>query len=190
MGSVSQTMGRERTPASRDSSPSQLINNGDSSRTSSSASTYITSYTRESTPEFRLECISISPLPNSPEKSEVIPTKIPISACSPLLSQPCLDETTKKLKIFNKSLRRARSFRAGREKIQKKSSEPPASLSGQEVTFLISKSLSGRIGWKIMPEDETIQLQGLHCLEQVMERIRDLQFTGEVIPQKLTMLIE
>merc|ERR1712179_48622 len=169
MGSVSQTMGREHTPASRDSSPSQLINNGDSSRTSSSASTYITSYTRESTPEFRLECISISPLPNSPEKSEVIPTKIPISASSPLLSQPCLDETTKELKIFNKSLRRARSFRAGREKIQKKSSEPPASLSG----------------WKIMPEDETIQLQGLHCLEQVMERIRDLQFTGEVIPQKL-----
>ena len=23
-----------------------------------------------------------------------------------------------------------------------------------------------------MPEDETIQLQGLHCLEQVMDRIR------------------
>ena len=53
------------------------------------------------------------------------------------------------------------------------SEEPEADLKGQEVTFLIKKSLSGRIGWKIMPEDETLNMKMCSaCVEQVMERIR------------------
>ena len=46
-------------------------------------------------------------------------------------------------------------------------------MRGQEVTFLIKKSLSGRIGWKIMPEDEKLNIKiNKACVEQVMERIR------------------
>ena len=46
-------------------------------------------------------------------------------------------------------------------------------LRGQEVTFLIRRSMSGRIGWKIMPEDETLNLRmNCGCLEQIMQRIR------------------
>ena len=53
------------------------------------------------------------------------------------------------------------------------SEEPEADLKGQEVTFLIKKSLSGRIGWKIMSEDETLNMNMCSaCVEQVMERIR------------------
>ena len=83
-------------------------------------------------------------------------------------------------------------------------------MRGQEVTFLIKKSLSGRIGWKIMPEDENINLKNMACIEQVMERIRwgiailikryvffdyfyfsrDLQFSGETIPSQITIVIE
>ena len=46
-------------------------------------------------------------------------------------------------------------------------------LTGKEVTFLIKKSLSGRIGWKIMPEDDNLNLKiNATILEQVMARIR------------------
>ena len=46
-------------------------------------------------------------------------------------------------------------------------------MRGQEVTFLIAKSLSGRIGWKIMAEDEKLNMRiNSAWVEQVMERIR------------------
>ena len=77
-----------------------------------------------------------------------------------IIYQPVVDETTKKFKSFNKSLRGARSFRAARQKIDKKAfllnmdgfyhkcqtPEPPPNIHSQEVAFLISPSLSGRIG--------------------------------------------
>ena len=85
-------------------------------------------------------------------------------------------------------------------------------MRGQEVTFLIKKSLSGRIGWKIMPEDEKLNIKiNKACVEQVMERIRwagffiiifffyklsnlfnfrDLQFSGETVRSEMTIVIE
>ena len=46
-------------------------------------------------------------------------------------------------------------------------------MTGKEVSFLIKKSLSGRSGWKIMPEDDNLNLKiNTRILEQVMERIR------------------
>ena len=51
--------------------------------------------------------------------------------------------------------------------------EPESALSGQEVTFLIAKTMSGRIGWKIMPEDENINIRmNREGVDQVMQRIR------------------
>ena len=51
--------------------------------------------------------------------------------------------------------------------------EPGSALTGQEVVFLISKTMSGRIGWKIMAEDENINIRmNREGLEQVMQRIR------------------
>lgn len=50
---------------------------------------------------------------------------------------------------------------------------PLINLTGTEVTFLVKKSLSGRIGWKIMPEDDNLNLKiNAQILEQVMARIR------------------
>ena len=52
-------------------------------------------------------------------------------------------------------------------------------LTGKEVTFLIKKSLSGRVGWKIMPEDDNLNLKiNATILEQVMARIRWKQKLG------------
>ena len=41
------------------------------------------------------------------------------------------------------------------------------------MIFLISKTMSGRIGWKIMAEDENINIRmNREGVEQVMQRIR------------------
>ena len=46
-------------------------------------------------------------------------------------------------------------------------------MAGQEVTFKIKKSTLGRIGWKIMPEDDSLNLKmNKDILNQVLERIR------------------
>ena len=46
-------------------------------------------------------------------------------------------------------------------------------LTGKEVSFLIKKSMSGRVGWKIVPEDDNLNLKiNATILEQVMSRIR------------------
>ena len=46
-------------------------------------------------------------------------------------------------------------------------------LTGREITFLIKKSVGGRVGWKIMPEEENLNLKiNRHVLETVMNRIR------------------
>ena len=50
---------------------------------------------------------------------------------------------------------------------------PGSDLTGQEVTFLLAKTLSGRMGWKIMTEDEELSLRiNIKGVEQVMRRIR------------------
>eukprot|EP00092_Neocalanus_flemingeri_P001436 GFUD01001534.1.p1 GENE.GFUD01001534.1~~GFUD01001534.1.p1 ORF type:complete len:196 (-),score=72.29 GFUD01001534.1:121-708(-) len=186
---------------SRDMSPDQpscLSHLSVQSRISSRASTAITCSTRESSPEYRLEILSISssssvsPLPPQfPAYTDNIPAKTSIPSDSPLFSQPSDDETRKRFKNFNKTVRRARSFRAARERIQQQVEEPELNLRGQEVTFLIKKSLAGRIGWKIMPEDEKMNMKmNKECVEQVMERIRDLQFTGETVPDEITIVVE
>ena len=57
--------------------------------------------------------------------------------------------------------------------MERKVAEVGTDFRGKEVTFLIRKSMSGRIGWKIMPEDETLNLRmNRGCMEQIMQRIR------------------
>eukprot|EP00092_Neocalanus_flemingeri_P046264 GFUD01052027.1.p1 GENE.GFUD01052027.1~~GFUD01052027.1.p1 ORF type:complete len:199 (+),score=70.60 GFUD01052027.1:103-699(+) len=198
-------MVQNHLPDIRNNSPEQLCSPSShlsvASRSSSRASTSIACSTRECSPEYMLESVSISshdplsplsPLPPQyPQQAQSPPSKTPIPSDSPLFSQPVVDESRKQLKSFTKSLRRARSFKAAREKIEKKEEGSEADLRGQEVTFLIKKSLSGRIGWKIMPEDEKMNLKiNKECVGQVMEKIRDLQFCGENVPDKMSIMIE
>jgi hypothetical protein len=42
-------------------------------------------------------------------------------------------------------------------------------MAGQEVTFRIKKSTLGRVGWRIMPEDDYLKQ---NILNQVLEKIR------------------
>jgi hypothetical protein len=128
---------------------------------------------------------SISP---SFQKQKSRTNKTPVPANSPLLTQVAkvgffsfsnfisFQPSGWKLSStpsYSKTVRRARSFRAGREKVEKEMAEVGPDLRGQEVTFLIRRSMSGRIGWKIIPEDETLNLRmNCGCVEQVMQRIR------------------
>ncbi|XP_023337850.1 uncharacterized protein LOC111708643 [Eurytemora carolleeae] len=154
--------------------------------------------TRESSPDYRLEIMSVctsaslSPIPPlSPSPPDSPSRKTPVSADSPLLSKAPTDPARRRLKSFTKTLRRARSFRASREKSVDTVGCDILNLSGQEVTFIIKKSVSGRIGWKIMPVDENLNLRmNANVLEQVMNRIRDLQFSGQVVPDKMSLLIQ
>merc|ERR1711936_434861 len=190
------------SPGTRETSPEPLNYAHDSTRGSSPSTRASTSLsTRESSPESRLEIMSIStssgscvsPLPPfgcTPPDSPL--RKTPIPPDSALFSKPAPDATRQRVKSFTRSLRKARSFRATREK----SAQPPQEaaildLTGKEVTFLIKKSLSGRVGWKIMPEDDNLNLKiNATILEQVMSRIRDMQFSGEVIPAKMSIVIQ
>ena len=89
--------------------------------------------------------------------------------------------------------------------------EPAPSLSGQSVSVIIKQYLPGKGGWKIMPEDQNIDLRTNHeVVEQVLARLRcslvilghvvlclcvvhvfrDLQYSGEVIPDKMTLVMQ
>ena len=51
--------------------------------------------------------------------------------------------------------------------------EPAPSLSGQSVSVIIKQYLPGKGGWKIMPEDQNIDLRTNHeVVEQVLARLR------------------
>ena len=65
-----------------------------------------------------------------------------------------------------------KTFKAGRKRI---SAEVAGmrDLTGEHVTFILAKSLTGRVGWKIMAEDEKLNLMvNRKVLEQVISRIR------------------
>ena len=82
------------------------------------------------------------------------------------------DEKRKRAKSVSKVLRKARSFKAGRKRISVEMTGV-GDLAGQEVTFILAKSLAGRVGWKIMTEDEKLNLRvNWEVLEQVISRIR------------------
>jgi len=64
-------------------------------------------------------------------------------------------------------------------------------VAGQEVTFNIKKSTLGRIGWRIMPEDDSLNLKmNQEILNQVLEKIRDMQYSGQVVPEKMTVKLK
>jgi len=192
---------------SRDCSPDKLSlvsSHGMPSRTSSSASCMTADTldtTRESSPDYRLE-ISIRDSANTPfsnddkeKKRNSATEKTPIPADSPLFAQPPVNESIKQLKNFNRSLKKAQSFRAAREKIDKTqsrcSSVPDVPISGEWVTFIIKKTTLGRNGWKIMTENENMNLRvNREIIDLVTERIRDLQFSGEAVPDKMTLYIK
>ena len=51
--------------------------------------------------------------------------------------------------------------------------ETPVLMLNNEITFKVKKSKVGRTGWKIMPEDETLNLRiNRNILSDVLERIR------------------
>merc|ERR1711892_1217476 len=125
-----------------------------------------------------------------PTQPKSLTSKTHIPSDSPLLTKPPVDSRRRRFRSFNKDLRRARSFRASRERSSEQAAtEPAPSLSGQSVSVIIKQYLPGKGGWKIMPEDQNIDLRTNHeVVEQVLARLRDMQYSGEVIPDKMTLV--
>ena len=170
--------------------------------------------------------------PNSPEILPPKPpsplvaaarTRTPIPSDSPLLSKVRPDPILKRIRSFNKSLKKASSFRQNRGKaseqvrVRHRQSVPfqlkyfgwppnsvsvtfhmsqvvkkasPTMLTRKEVTFKVKKTTTGRMGWKIMPEDEGLNLKiNKDVMDQVMDRIRSMQYSGEVVPERISITI-
>lgn len=130
----------------------------------------------------------------SPDLPEDSHGKTPVSADCPLLKKSPQDPVRRRLRSFNKSLKKAQSFRMSRDKmcLQKSISQPILEpLERREVTFIVRKSILGRVGWKIMPEDENLDLKmNKDILRQVLERIRSMQYSGEVVPDKISIMLQ
>ncbi len=119
-----------------------------------------------------------------------------------------------KMKSFNRTLRRARSFRGGRERSCSNASEYRRSNnnnncssnnkekndntkrgSKRSVTYCVQRTKYGRKGWKVMlpPEaeegldDDNKAFFDKAALEKVMGRIRDLEFSGKEVPERITV---
>merc|ERR1711997_626834 len=121
-------------------------------------------------------------------------TRTPVPSDSPLLSKVRPDPILKRIRSFNKSLKKASSFRAGREKnseLGRERVEAPVMMLNNEITFKVRKSKLGRTGWKIMPEDQTLNLRiNRNILNDVLERIRTMEYSGEVVPEKITIVVD
>ncbi len=115
-----------------------------------------------------------------------------------------------KMKSFNRTLRRARSFRGGRERSCSNASEyrrpnnnnncnnnnneknSTKSGSKRSMTYCVQRTKYGRKGWKVMlppeaEEDNDKAFFDKAALEKVMGRIRDLEFSGKEVPERITV---
>merc|ERR1712110_2151 len=137
------------------------------------------------------ECSPACPLPPVLPSPKQERTRTPVPSDSPLLSKVRPDPILKRIRSFNKSLKKASSFRAAREKtsdLVREKVETPVMMLNNEITFKVKKSKLGRTGWKIMPEDETLNLKiNRNILNDVLERIRTMEYSGEVVPEKITI---
>merc|ERR1711892_278536 len=177
--------------------------------------------TKPSTPDIRLEfwdMDELSPLstpagspPRSPGPYELAPRCIsrspspfsirsPIPSSSPLLCPNTASPALKRVKSFNKELRRARSFRAAREKSSSRknsavNSRNPSPCKGidnekasdqnQEASFSIKRALGSRKGWKILAEDGN-SIDG-SALRTVVGMIKDMETQGFAVPERISI---
>merc|ERR1712106_850131 len=142
--------------------------------------------------ELAPRCISRSPSPCS--------IRSPISSSSPLLFPNTASPALKRAKSFNKELRRARSFRAAREKSSsrqnsavnsrnpspcKRTNNEKASDQNQEISFSIKPALGSRKGWKILAEDGN-SIDG-SALRTVVSMIKDMETQGFAVPERISI---
>merc|ERR1711892_498596 len=170
---------------------------------------------KQSTPDIRLEFYDIaelSPLSTpaasrSPSPYELIPrsptrspsprlTHSPVPLSSPLLSPHTESPALKRAKSFNKDLRRARSFRAAREKSSSRQNSAANSRNpspcrdagnNMEVSFSIKRALGSRKGWKIMADDGH-NIDG-SALKTVVNIIKGMEFQGFAVPERISINI-
>jgi type IV secretory pathway VirB10-like protein len=135
------------------------------------------------------------PAPPTPPPSPAV-TRTPVPQDSPLLQKAVpQDPILKRIRSFNKSLKKAQSFRLTRAKSKsvEKILEPEVeeTFSGREISFKVKKTMMGRIGWRIMPEDDSLNLKmNKDILNQVLESIKDMQYCGQTVPDKITVKLQ
>ena len=68
-----------------------------------------------------------------------------------------------------------------------------ALLGLNEVTFHVSQTKFGRRGWKVMPAEDGVNLAALSscgAVEQVMTQIRNFEYSGRCVPEKITIMLK
>lgn len=138
--------------------------------------------------------LSVSPIPPSMRRTP-IPPDSPLLQKNNSASSPQL----KKVKDFNRTMRRAKSFRALHH--QRCNSDSDASsnnsdammISLEEVTFNISRTKFGRKGWKVYCCDEDdVDFRALvnsGVLDRVLSNIKHLELTGHAVPERMTVKV-
>jgi hypothetical protein len=104
-----------------------------------------------------------------------------------------------RVKSFNRNVRRARSFRGNMRRERSLDSSLAAARRCQpcprendldEVTFAVSRPKYGRRGWRVMPEEESGDLRDpavSAAIEKVAAMIREIEFAGHVVPERITI---
>eukprot|EP00096_Caligus_rogercresseyi_P001097 TRINITY_DN11711_c0_g1_i1.p1 TRINITY_DN11711_c0_g1~~TRINITY_DN11711_c0_g1_i1.p1 ORF type:complete len:168 (-),score=48.21 TRINITY_DN11711_c0_g1_i1:105-608(-) len=112
--------------------------------------------------------LSSSPWSNSPSRSPTFRHHTGSEHTARLRSQ----------KRFSKSFRRAK---------EEPNRSPYDHLT--TITFLIKRSTFGRSGWKVMPEDPSMDMNRVPdgLLANVMGILREAELSGRPIPKKITL---
>ena len=58
-----------------------------------------------------------------------------------------------------------------------------------EVSFAVRPSLGARKGWKIMPEAGGDAIEDPELLSRVVERIKEMEFSGHAVPERITIKV-
>lgn len=123
----------------------------------------------------------------------------PVPPDSPLLCRTPPSPSALRAREFHKELRRARSFRASMERSRENSRTRERSDSSTptipvnpvsqptEMSFKIRPALGNRKGWKIMPEEgDSVESA---VLQKVVALIKELEFSGHAVPERLTLKV-
>ena len=158
----------------------------------------------------KLDCsarssLSVSPVPPLTAPNPNRRSKTPVPADSPLLQKnnAACSPQLKKMKDFNRTMRRAKSFRAlhhhrcsSETSTSSNEGEAVDAILAAEVTFSIGRTQFGRRGWKVAPffdvgEDE-IEFKALVAaglVQRVLTNIKQLELTGHTVPEMMTIKV-
>ncbi len=120
-----------------------------------------------------------------------------LSSTPPKMTSNSSSSQLDRMRSYNRNMRRAKSFRgsmrerslSGSGRYIRKEAKIDNQVDVKKVAaFKVSRSKFGRKGWKVMPEEDNLDLkESAGAIEKVMARIKDLEFSGKDVPDTITV---